>query len=253
MAIHKTEAIVLRTTKLRETSYIITFFSRDFGKFQAIAKGVRQPGSPWAGLYEPLNRLEIIFYEKLRSDILLATEATGLDLRWDLRKNFKAITFAYYLTEVLESFSNVGESDEEYWTLIERAYGLLSESPLLVSCIFQLKILHRSGFFPDLAALEETEGPNVLADTFSSYVTQLVQKTHVPTLFKEKPALQNIQILQHFRYLLKEDWEKAFRLQITPKLLEEAEGTLAWLIALKLEKKLKTRRFLEELAYTHSI
>jgi len=147
MAIQKADVIVLRTTKLRETSLIVTFFSREFGKFQALAKGVRQAGSPWAGLYEPMNRLEVIFYEKFRSDIHLATEAAGLDLRGDLRKSFKASSFGYYLTEILENFSNVGEPDLMYWELIEKSYRTLSEAPLMTTLIFQLKLLHQSGFF----------------------------------------------------------------------------------------------------------
>jgi len=252
MAIHKTEAIVLKTTKLRETSLIVTFFSRDFGKFQALAKAVRQPGSPWAGLYEPMNCLEVVFYEKFRSDIHLATEAYELDLRNDLRKNFEAVVYGYYLTEVLESFSNVGEPDREYWLLIEKAYQSLLVSPLVTSLVFQLKILHHSGFFPDLNSAKE-EGDKGLLSYFSSYLDQVMQKEDHKFFINNRPPLEHVQLLRSFQYLLKEDWDKAFRLQMTQSELEEAESILAWLICVKLDKKIRTRKFLEELAQFQSI
>jgi len=220
--IQKTEAIVLRTTKLRETSLIVTFFSRDFGKLQAMAKGVRQPGSPWAGLYEPMNRLEIVFYEKFRSEIHLATEAVGLDLRGDLRRNFGTFATGYYLTEVLEKFSNPGEQDLNYWNLIESTYAFLPQSPRFVSLLFQLKILRFSGFLPNL---------DKLPPEFSSFAKRLT------------PAL-----LKDLEYLLKEDWERAFRLQMPDESLKEAEELVASLIAFKLDRKLKTRDFLEQIS-----
>lgn len=253
MAIHKTEAIVLRTTKLRETSLIITFFSWEFGKFQAVAKGVRQPGSPWAGLYEPMNRLEVVFYEKFRTDIHLATEAYELDLRRDLRKNFEAVATGYYLTELLEAFSNVGEPDEDYWVLIEKAYHSLTVSPSLVSLIFQLKILHHSGFFPDLNSAKPETGDQGLLDTFTSYLDQVMKKTDSKFLLGKKPPIKHVQMLRTFQYLLKEDWEKAFRLQMTHEEIDEAEHFLSWLVTAKLDKRLKSRRFLEELTQFQSI
>ncbi len=247
MSIQKTEVIVLKTTKLRETSLIVTFFSKDLGKFQALAKGVRQPGSPWAGLYEPLNRLEVVFYEKFRSDVHLATEAAGLDLRPQLRKDFKALSYGYYLTEVLENFANTGEADPAYWSAIEKAYGLLPTLPLLVSLIFQLKFLHHAGFLPDLEGIESgSGGKGLLSASFYETLDPRSGTAHL-SLLEKKPALQNASLIQNLRYLLKEDWEKGLRLQMNAKDLEEGESLLATLVAAKLDKKLRSRRFLEEL------
>ena len=40
MAIQKSEGIVLRRASLRETSLILTFYSKDFGKMKCILPGV---------------------------------------------------------------------------------------------------------------------------------------------------------------------------------------------------------------------
>jgi len=254
MAIQKTEAIVLRTTKLRETSYIVTFFSQDYGKFQAVTKGVRQPGSPWAGLYEPMNRLEVIFYEKFRSDIHLATEATGLDLRMKLRRDFKTLVCGYYLTEILESFSNVGEPDPAYWQLMEEAYHFLPEAPLLVTLIFELKFLNHSGFLPDLEVMAGKEGEEGLTSYLTSFVRGAQKQGAMTTTFIEKgPPVQSPHLYKNFRYLLHEDWQKAFRLRLNPEEIQKAEAFTGWLVAAKLERKIRSRRFLEELYPSQSI
>jgi recombinational DNA repair protein (RecF pathway) len=168
-----------------------------------------------------MNRLEIIFYEKFRSDIYLVTEASGLDLRGELRKNFTATCYGYYLTEVLENFANTGEPDPAYWDLLEKAYGSLSGHPLFVSLVFQLKLLHHAGFLPDLQTVE--------------------------TRMEGKPGHLNPALIQNLRYLVKEEWGKALRLQMNKKDLEEAETLVAYLVSAKLEKNLKSRRFLNEI------
>jgi len=246
MAIQKADVIVLRTTKLRETSLIVTFFSREFGKFQAISKGVRQAGSPWAGLYEPMNRLEVIFYEKFRSDIHLATEASGLDLRGDLRKNFKASAFGYYLTEILENFSNVGEPDLIYWDLIEKSYRTLSETPVMTALIFQLKLLHHSGFFPDIQSLQQEESADSWETYISSFLSHSSNSHGRSATLEQSFILPTHQQVQRLQYLIREDWDLAFRLQMTEEEMAQDEAWVSWLIAAKLEKKLRSRRFIEE-------
>jgi DNA repair protein RecO (recombination protein O) len=247
MAIQKTEAIVLRATKLRETSLIITFFSREFGGIKMAAKGVRQPGSPWAGLYEPMNRLEVIFYEKFRSDIHLATEATGLDLRMDVRKNLKATIMGHYITEVLENFSNPGEADPDYWELIEKSFQMLPQAPMLTSLVFQLKLLHHSGFFPDINPRADSSDEAA----WSNYVTQFLQTAggrNAPSSSLERPFLMpTVSQIKRLQYLLFEDWSQAFQLKVTPEELAQDEAWVAWLIAAKLEKRLRSRNFLEEI------
>ena len=88
MAIQKTEAIVLKTQPFRSSSLIITFFTRDFGKIRGIAKGVRQENQTRAAVYELFTRLEIIYYEKLRSDLHLVSDAAILE---SLRRTLESL------------------------------------------------------------------------------------------------------------------------------------------------------------------
>ena len=70
MPIQKSEAIVLRSQDLRETSLIITFYTKDFGKIKGIVRGVRGPHAQYGGgSLEIFAHDEIVFYERKKADI----------------------------------------------------------------------------------------------------------------------------------------------------------------------------------------
>jgi len=52
MSIHKTEALVLNKWDFRETSIIVNFYSRDFGKMSGILKGIKKEPAKFASTLE---------------------------------------------------------------------------------------------------------------------------------------------------------------------------------------------------------
>ena len=46
---YQTEAIIIKKTKLGEANRILTLYTPDLGKIQAVARGVRRPRSKLAG------------------------------------------------------------------------------------------------------------------------------------------------------------------------------------------------------------
>jgi DNA repair protein RecO (recombination protein O) len=46
MDTERAEAIVLRNQSVTESSLIVTWFTREFGKLKTLAKGARRPKSP---------------------------------------------------------------------------------------------------------------------------------------------------------------------------------------------------------------
>lgn len=79
MAILDSEAVVLRGWKLGETSKIVSFYTKEFGKVRAVAKGGRGPKSKFRGCLEPLTHLRIIFYEKKSRDLQLLSKTDLID------------------------------------------------------------------------------------------------------------------------------------------------------------------------------
>ena len=70
----KTEAIVLRTMKYRETSRIATLYTKEAGKLSVIAKGARDGRSRLAGALQPMNHVAAVIYTRESRELQLLTQ-----------------------------------------------------------------------------------------------------------------------------------------------------------------------------------
>ena len=77
----KTPAITLRRTDYKDSSQIITFYTRDFGKIQALAKGLKRSVKGISGGIDLLTYNHIVFIQRRNSTLNILTE-------WALRDNF---------------------------------------------------------------------------------------------------------------------------------------------------------------------
>src|SRR5207247_3139168 len=59
MAHLTSDALVLRTYKLGETSKIVVLLTRERGKLRAVAKGARGPRSRYQSALEPLSQVRV--------------------------------------------------------------------------------------------------------------------------------------------------------------------------------------------------
>ena len=84
MPIHKADAIVLNKRDFRETSLIVDFFSRDFGRICGLLKGIRTEPAKFATNLELFSLNEVIFYSGRSSTLHLVSQA-------DIKDNFTAL------------------------------------------------------------------------------------------------------------------------------------------------------------------
>ena len=109
MAIQKTEAILLRKKDLRETSLILTFFTRDFGKVDGILKGARgaRPRSDANPLFFSLDQL--VFYERKKGGIFIISQCEAQEIYMNILKSWEQAASAYYALELADVFTEPGE------------------------------------------------------------------------------------------------------------------------------------------------
>lgn len=152
MSIHKTEAIVLRKRDFRETSLIVTFYTRDFGKLTGIMKGIRTEPSKFASTVEPFSHNEIIFYRKLNSSLHLVSQCDVRDNFDSLRQSIAGVGVGSLMMELVDAVMPLEDKNEEIFDL---ALAGLKELGVNGNCekiatIFKIKILSLSGFKPHL-------------------------------------------------------------------------------------------------------
>jgi DNA repair protein RecO (recombination protein O) len=68
--LYTADALVLRTYKLGEADRIVVFLTRDRGKKRGVAKGARRQRSRFVGALEPLTEVRVAYFEKERRELV---------------------------------------------------------------------------------------------------------------------------------------------------------------------------------------
>lgn len=157
MAIQKNRGVVLRRDELRETSLILTVFTRDFGKLKLISKGVRSPDQRFISAYELFAHIETVFYEKKKKDFFFLSQCELVNFFSKIREDFDRLSYAVYLVELLDSSTAFGDKNPALYDLLLDSLELLSgsASPKRVTRIFEIKLLSELGQMPQLKTCSE--------------------------------------------------------------------------------------------------
>ena len=156
MASEKTEGIVLKVIDFSETSCIVTWMTRDFGKITAMAKGARRPKSSFEAAIDVLAICRIVFLHKTSGAMSLLTEAK-LERRFrSSATNLKRLYAGYYVIELLNILTDEGDSNPELFDLAVDMIGridlnTIEDSELNLSLLqFELDVLNLLGHQPML-------------------------------------------------------------------------------------------------------
>ena len=147
MSVITTEGIILRKYLLRETSYILVVFTKDYGKIRGVLKGVRKPFPQFAGDYEILTRSSITFYRKRNKSLDLITGCETVDSFLGVRNDIERLTYANYIIELVDIVAHDYNKNDDLYNLIISGLALLSNSadPLCAVRVFEFKLLNVLG------------------------------------------------------------------------------------------------------------
>lgn len=166
-----TAAVLLRRTKLTETSLIVTWFSREFGKLKTVAKGARRPGSPFAGKLDLFYQCEIQLVRSRRSELHTLKELRLLNPFEGIRRGYAATRMASYFAELIDLVTEPEHADPLIYDLAVRAFAFLNTQPPSKRALlhFESEITRILGLLPDPtpeAALAQSAGrlPDIRSD-----------------------------------------------------------------------------------------
>jgi len=147
----KSSAIVLKSIDWRDTSKIVTLFTREEGKMSVIAKGARQSKSKYQGILESINLLEIVVFVSATRKLQILGEISLEDSFRRIRVNFDKTGYAFALLELIDIFFKEGSADTVFFDFIR---ALLSEiekitDPRVVFWYFLIKLSSYLGFKPE--------------------------------------------------------------------------------------------------------
>jgi len=152
MAIIKTQAIVLKTKAFRETSLIATLLTESNGRIQVLVKGIRSKNNRYNSCLQPLTLNKIVFYQKKKSDLHLATQCELIKRFEPLHKDLVKMAYASFCLEIIDRTTQENDPNAELFRLLVDTLRQIctqkdAENPALV---FQVRALHLLGFMPQL-------------------------------------------------------------------------------------------------------
>ena len=116
MQIHTTDALILRTYKLGESDRIVVFLTRDRGKKRGVAKNARQSRRRFGGALEPLTFGRVGYMERERRELVSLHYVEVL--RSPLSAvDGEALSYVSYFAELIDEWAPEADPNETLFRL----------------------------------------------------------------------------------------------------------------------------------------
>lgn len=146
--LEKIEGIVLRTQDYGESHKLITIFSKNIGKFTAIARGAKKPKSRMASVTQPFIEGQFLTYiSRGLSTIQQAEiENSHRNIREDIVKTIYASYIGEMTTQVLEEKAQELYIYDQFIRTLE--WIEIEADPRIPVMMYELKLFQKAGFAP---------------------------------------------------------------------------------------------------------
>jgi DNA repair protein RecO (recombination protein O) len=248
--LYKTEGIVLRSMDLGEADRVLTVLTPRLGKLRVIAKGIRRPRSRLGGGLEPFSDVHLVLAIGRTFDVV--TQVALEDPHLGLRNDLHSTASAWYLVELADRFCEGSADSYDAFVLLAQGLSALDAAPLdvsreVVARWFELHLLDAMGFRPELSRCLECGaeiGPE--ANTFSPVAGGVVGPECAHAALGGRPI--SVEALKVMRHLQRSSLTAILRLRLAGAIQREVERLLHATVSAVLERELRTRDFLAEVA-----
>jgi DNA repair protein RecO (recombination protein O) len=243
---YKTEAIVIKKTKLGEADTILTFFTPHLGKIQGFAKSLRKPKSKMAGHLELLTHSQISLARGRNLDTLTGSQTINAFL--PMKNDLWLTSCGLYIAELVNQFTAEHQEHRElFYLILETLDQLCDENNHdIVLRYFELHLLEQVGYRPQLRecvtchrALEPTT--NYFSPGTGGISCPECGQTHAQAYLLSLNAQKVLRLLQDH------DFSSVARVKIDPVLADELEKVIHGYLRYLLERDLKSTAWLDTL------
>jgi DNA repair protein RecO (recombination protein O) len=150
---YKTEAIIIKKTKLGEADRILTLYTPDMGKIQAVAKSVRQPKSKMSGHLELLTHSMVSLARG--KNLATVTGSQTINGFLAIKNDLELTAYALYIIELVNQFTGDNIEDTPLFELVLNVLEKLcrEKNKDMVLRYFEVKLLDNVGYRPQLTTM----------------------------------------------------------------------------------------------------
>jgi DNA repair protein RecO (recombination protein O) len=247
---YQTEAITIKKTKLGEADRILTFYTPDLGKVQAVAKGVRKPGAKLAGHLELLTYSNILLTRGRNLDTITGCQA--IESFFQLKSDLDLCASALYATELVYQFGVDRQENRPLFALLlnlmrELCRAQNGEVANWLLRYFEIHLLHAVGYNPQLGACVVCRQP--LPASTTAYFSLASGGAVCPRCRSGQAYAYTVSTacLESLRFLQASDWSCASQLMGGAKVAREIEMLLRNYLRYLLEREIRSAAWLDTL------
>ncbi|NLM42132.1 MAG: DNA repair protein RecO [Firmicutes bacterium] len=239
----KVEGVVLRVRNLGEADRIVTLFSREKGKLNAVARGARRIRNRLLSPTQVFTHGQYLVFPGQGLHNLSQAEIVH---SWQgLRDDLEKFAYASYITELLDALTVEEDPSEQVFSLLASTLALADQGRLkLAARAFEVRLVRELGYEPELYVCLSCREP--LEDNlfFTEQGGMLCQKC-APQFPGSMPLSNGAWEL--LKKLLEWDFSKLTILHPAAKLEDELRKAMRKYLDFRLEYPLKSLDFLETL------
>ena len=217
-----TEAFVLKSRKYNEADSLMVLFSRKLGKISAVAKGSRRAKSQMLAGIQPFCHSSFVLYQG--RSLYTVNQVEARRIFYPLREDYRKLTYASYLVELVEMEITEGQSHPRLYILFGKALTLLSREKIELETLiraFELHFMKVCGYEPQLFRCTGCK----IQESGKWWFSQSLGGVLCPACCHQANDARPISAtcLKLARYLLAKDINETVLLKIHPRLNEELQ------------------------------
>lgn len=230
----KTDAIVLKTIRFRESSKIITFYTKDYGKISGIVKGAFRRKILFGNALEPMSYVSVVFYLREKRNIQVVSECSIIKPYRSMYTDIQKMAVGLAIVELINNVVRDGDKNLPLFNLMVDSLFLIDGATKNVQNMlyfFELKATDFLGFKPSfirciqckrLVKYKENQGQVILYNIDKG--APLCSECSKTRQFEYKMAIRCFQVLKNLWAI--KDWNKIFTLYIDAQTKREIEKFL---------------------------
>lgn len=246
MALVKNHALVLRSRPYRETSLLFSAITPEYGTLHFLGKGFREKHKGFLAPFEPLTLLEVVFYERTRSQLQLLKEVDVAEYFPQLRKNLVQYAYGCYFAETVGQLVLEGNQEVSIFNLLLCSLERIGRTDIeRISETFHVQLLEKAGLLPQLYTCVGCGSTNLTECLFDYEQGGVVCKKCSVRVRIRLPISTGT--LETLRYLSREPFDTALKLKTGRKTRAELKGILRRFMAFRLDRELRALDVLDQI------
>ena len=244
---YRVQALVIRHREYGEADRILTLYTLEKGKVQAIAKGVRKLKSRKAGHLEPFTQVALQLAKG--RNLELVTQAETIRNFANIKENLKLTAQAAYVLELLDRFTYEEGENRFLYNLVLETLSRLDGgiSPGLVLHYYEVHLMDILGFKPQLQECV-VSGAEILPE--DQYFSAKLGGVVCPRSLSGDPSAWPISMnaLKYLRFFQRSPWPQVKNRNIPENIDLELSKLIEKYLTYLLEYELKTPGFLDSVS-----